>query len=156
MKEQNYQNIVDFLILAKKKTYASFNGQNRILNASDGTVRYEYGDGEFSYVDTYAGTKTFAGMEVVYYRKEAVWAMVYYGGITVPEVKAGEVYTFLKKALGEVTSDAPFRGPESFRLEEYLYENRFEGGFNKFHGDEQISQKKQLVYDLKYSGGTII
>lgn len=156
MQESGSNKLVDFIVMAKKETYASDNRQNLISSDLAGAVRYEYRRGDFQYVDTYSGSRSFAGMEVVYLRKKIIWSMVYYGGIIAEQSEVGQIYTFLKKALGKVDIARPFRGPEKFEIAELSYTNEFQGDVNRFHGTEHIMQNGQPIYDLMYQGGTIL
>lgn len=156
MQGYNDDDLVEFLVAAKRETYASSDQRNRVLSDLNGTVRYEYRKGDFLYVDLYSGTRKFSGMEIVYHNNGIIWSMVYYGGITVPEAEAQQTYAFLKSALVELDREKPFRGPENARFGDYLYTNRCEGDFRRFSGTELILWKEQEIYDLKYQGGMII
>ena len=70
----------DFLIKAKKATYANANVE-KVAASRHGSNDYEYSDNEMTYHDTYFGGTNFIGEEVVYEgsSKKPIWGMNYYG-----------------------------------------------------------------------------
>ena len=71
-------NIEDFLIEAKKQTYANSSAE-RILNTRLNSKDYEYQKDNMIYHDTYFGGTRFIGEEVVYIDNQTYWAMNYFG-----------------------------------------------------------------------------
>lgn len=70
--------IKDFLIEAKKQTYANNLGERMAstrLNSKD----YEYKKDNMIYHDSYFGGTRFIGEEVVYIDNKTYWSMNYYG-----------------------------------------------------------------------------
>uniref|UniRef100_UPI00403F159F DUF5680 domain-containing protein n=1 Tax=Geobacillus sp. FSL W8-0026 TaxID=2954597 RepID=UPI00403F159F len=66
-----------------------------------------------------------------------------------------EVYSFLRKAMRNVSADNPFRGPKEFVEGDYIYRDSNKGELGKFVGKETISFANEVVYSLHYSGGFI-
>lgn len=71
------QEIVDFLIKAKKSTYAS-NG-DPIKSSRPCSIDLSYSQGKFMYYDSYFGTNPFIGEELLLVASNAVWSMNYIG-----------------------------------------------------------------------------
>ena len=145
--------IEEFIARAKRNTYASGEGKEKNPKV-EGSVELFYRSGKYSYRDIYFGGKYFNGIETIYLNEKPVWGMVYSGGIT--GGNAGQVYEFLKKCLYLVDEEAPFRGPKSYNNGEFYYSNQYEGDFDHFIGYENIEMLDDLVYELHYSGGSII
>ena len=142
----------DFLVRAKKSTYASRGeGNEEILE--DGTKRLIHSEDGFEYVDQYKGFNPFEGDEVVSQNGEIIWRMHYQGGAETQIVPINRIYEFLKTALSGVSKEKPFRGPEEFEEGLFLYTNEIEGDLRKFNGIEKIFFEGQQVYDLIYHGG---
>ncbi|MGE5386879.1 MAG: DUF5680 domain-containing protein [Betaproteobacteria bacterium] len=150
--------LLDFLVAAKRATYAAAgdNASNTALLA--GTKQLEYGAGGFFYRDIYAGLLMFAGQEIVYFRDTPLWSMTYCGGTlpTADMAEARDIYAFLRQALCRVTRAHPFRGPRRFGEAEFLYTNAIQGNIERFHGIEHITTRNTLCYELHYSGGLLI
>lgn len=139
------ENLAEFLVKAKKNTYAS------------GTKNREFSEGEFEYSDMYYGYRQFAGQEVVKYEGKTIWVMNYCGGMhTGYEELASETYDFLRKALSEVEVAIPLRGPEEFADGEFEYQNACAGTLECFSEWELIKYKGDEIYSLSYHGGLII
>lgn len=149
--------IKDFLIEAKKQTYANNLGERMAstrLNSKD----YEYKKDNMIYHDTYFGGTRFIGEEVVYIDNKTYWAMNYYG-VTLDETLGEETMdNALRPALmlvGEDVSVIPVRGPKEFINGEYKYTFKVEGDLNCFNGVETIYKNDVKMYELKCSGGLI-
>jgi len=134
------EKIIEFLIEAKKATYA----------AGDGELSYEKDD--LSYIDSYVGDKQFAGQEIVSENDEPVWAMNYAGRV----IGGGFSGDFLKEALSEVSAERPFRGPEEYASGDYLYKCEFNGDFEWFDGYEEIYLGGLMIYECLFHGGSIL
>lgn len=149
--------IKDFLIEAKKQTYANNLGERMAstrLNSKD----YEYKKDNMIYHDTYFGGTRFIGEEVVYIDNKTYWAMNYYG-VTLDETLGEETMdNALRPALMLVGNDVsviPVRGPKEFINGEYKYTFKVEGDLNCFNGVETIYKNDVKIYELKCSGGLI-
>ena len=71
--------LIEFLIEAKKQTYANSNAPKEAPSRL-GSHDYEYSNGKLTYHDTYFGGTKFMGEEVVYDDDSIpFWGMNYYG-----------------------------------------------------------------------------
>ena len=144
--------IIDFIVEAKKKTYASASSfdaarvDSTRLASSD--LAYEAGD--FKYWDTYVGNSHFSGTEVVWYKEVPVWAMNYSGRLI-----TGQLGNFLTDSLSRVSVEMPYRGPAFYRDGKYTYVNLVSGEFSWFNGVEKIYYDGELIYELVYHGGLV-
>lgn len=149
--------IKDFLIEAKKQTYANNLGE-RIASTRLNSKDYEYKKDNMIYHDTYFGGTRFIGEEVVYIDNKTYWAMNYYG-VTLDETLGEETMdNALRPALMLVGNDVnviPVRGPKEFINGEYKYTFKVEGDLNCFNGVETIYKNDVKIYELKCSGGLI-
>lgn len=143
-----------FLIRAKKNTYAS-GEKPKILE--DDFEEFVYEEAEFKYRDRYRAQdpKPFGGEEVVWHKGKIAWMMNYYGYVTSKEMGSNDVYGFLRKAMGHVTEDRPFRGPSEFKEGDFTYLDKSEGDIDNFKGTEIILYKGKEVYRLEYHGGAL-
>lgn len=144
----------DFLLEAKRNTYASEFPQVASEPFLESSKQLQYSRDEFLYRDIYFGSEQFSGIEVVYVEKTPVWTMVYSGGILAP-ADSREVFSFLKSALRSASTDFPVRGPRIFREGDLTYENTYQGTIDKFLGQEHIMIKDSETYFLRYNGGLI-
>jgi len=149
---KNYDSnvLVDFLILAKKKTYAG-NGQEQEISSRPKSHDLIFENDDYKYIDTYLGGERFIGEEAVFKNNIPVWAMNY-SGIEINEKFSG---SFLKEALSNVPNDRPFRGPEIFKDGDYLYICKINGDFFRFEGKEEIYMQDEKVYECVFHGGII-
>jgi len=121
-----------------------------------GSNDFEYESGDWLYHDTYFGARDFIGEEIVYYKKERVWGLNYYGFILDPSYHEDAVYEFLKEAMREDSRDLmPTRGPAHYAKGDWAYENEAEGDLARFHGEERILHKGAGGYRCWHHGGLI-
>lgn len=141
---------VDFLVVAKRRTYGSGSEPRRL---DDGSKEYLVTMDEYTYRDRYFGGNPFIGEEVVFRDGNPVWSMNYYGKATgrTPD----EVFGFLGGALGLVERNKPFRGPEKYADGPWSYSMISRGGINSFWGEEEIQYEGIRVYWLRFHGGEI-
>ena len=147
--------LIEFLKIAKKKTYASFFSKPKIR---EGKVKeHNIRLGNFKYIDTYFGDLKFNGKEIVFLDEFLIWEMRYIGRILDKNYYFlhKKIYYFLKMALKQLPEDFPVRGPKNFNLGKYRYENNWNGNLNNFKGVEKIFYKKKIVYILEYCGGKV-
>ena len=143
-----------FLVKAKTSTYASEGeGGEEIL--ADGSKELTFQENEFKYRDRYLGFNPFIGEEIVWHGDRVVWAMNYYGTVFDEVVSAEQVYRFLGKAMRQVEEDRPFRGPRSFKEQDFEYMDESKGTVEGFVGIERILHKGQEIYRLDYHRGSI-
>ncbi len=145
--------LVDFLLKAKRGTYASQGEGGERVRSADGGRELGYREGAWEYHDLYYGTNPFCGRELVRRDGELIWAMTYYGCVTDQQSSPEDVYRFLKAAMMNVAADRPFRGPANYVHGEWSYRDSSEGTVDMFSGTEIISHAGRDVYELRYSGG---
>ncbi len=150
-------NLLEFLIEAKKQTYANEDVKKQ-ESSRKGSYDYEYSDGNMLYHDTYFGGTNFMGEEVVYDNLDTpIWGMNYYG-VTLDETLSEEVIDkALRPALMQVGSDyvIPVRGPKEYINGEYKHTFDVSGNLDYFEGEESIYKSDKKVYILKCHGGII-
>lgn len=141
--------MVNFLIRAKKNTYAAKAPEILPSRPASHDLRYEAG--EYLYIDTYLGASRFAGEEAVWHQGRPVYAMNYVGRVT------GEGFSgdFLKAALMRVPEDKPFRGPALYEDGAFVYRCQVEGDTAFFSGKEDIYKEDALIYTCLFHGGAI-
>ena len=141
--------IIDFIVRAKKNTYANF-GAGKVAPSRVGSTDLAYEAGEFKYLDTYVGDSYFSGSEVVYRKELPIWSMNYNGRLF-----TGQLGNFLTKVLTQVSEKMPYRGPSFYQDGKYTYVNSVSGEFNWFQGAEKIYYEGELIYELVYHGGWV-
>lgn len=148
------KNLCQFLVKAKKATYASEDASLGIKER-DGSTTLIYKQGNWKYQDNFFGGEPFGGREVVFYKEKPIYMMVYYGWVVkkVPNLK--KVYVFLQKALAKIPKDQPYRGPKELKENKLRYENNFQGKVVNFSGKETIYQNGKKIYQAKYIGGLV-
>lgn len=145
---------VDFLIKAKKNTYAS-SGEGGELKLDDGSRELIYEEEGWRYRDRYFGFNPFLGEEAVWKDGKIFWGMNYYGEITDTEVDQEQLYGFLKRALGLVSANSPYRGLDGFEEGDWAYKEKDTGSAGSFFGEEKIYLSGREVYKLVFNGGLI-
>ena len=146
-------NLAQFLVEAKKKTYASEEANKKINE--DGSNELLFRKDNLIYKDKYYGADPFIGEEVVLEDNKVIWVMNYYGEVISSDADVKNVYAFLKKAMSQVNEDKPFRGPAEYTEGDYKYLNSNEGDINNFSGSEKIFYKNKNVYKLIYHGCSV-
>ena len=154
----NKEELYEFLIEAKKQTYANANVK-KADSSRKGSKDYHYQKDKMIYHDTYFGGTKFMGEEVVYYIDETpIWGMNYYG-ITIDETLSEEAMDNALlpalMAVGEDKNVIPVRGPKNYKNGEYEYSFLVKGDLDCFEGTETIYKGKTKVYELKCHGGII-
>jgi len=155
MEEINILELAKFLVKAKTNTYAK-EGENNEIKLEDGSNNFTFRKGNLTYKDKYFGFNPFSGQEVVLKDSKPIWSMNYYGKIISNIVNQKKIYEFLMKAMMLVKEDRPFRGPNEFKEENFIYKDKSEGDINYFSGAERILYKGKEVYVLLYHGGVIL
>ena len=147
--------LIEFVVKAKLNSYAGSGGIGDRLG-NDGSKEFTYREGPYSYRDQYFGFNPFIGEEIIWKDDEPVWGMNFYGRVKHRDLTdAKEIYSFLRKALQQVSRDYPYRGPRTFSEGKWRYSNEPAGGVDNFSGNEKIHYNNQEVYSLNYSGGAI-
>src|SRR3989338_8031538 len=143
--------LVDFIVKAKKQTYASGKPARKL---EDGFEEFFYEEGDYKYRDRYHARdpKPFGGEEVIWQNGKAIWMMNYYGFMLSSKVDSKKVYEFLRKAMSLVEKRRPFRGPSTFKEGDFAYFDETEGDVSRFSGTEKILFQGKEVYRLEYHG----
>ena len=141
--------IVDFLIRAKRATYAGKGAETASSRIKSHDLVYREDD--LMYYDTYLGGEKFAGEEALWIADVPYWSMNYVGRVT------GSPFSgdLLKEALLHVPEDAPYRGPAQYEKGDYTYSCSVEGEFDWFQGKESITYQGRLIYECYFHGGMI-
>lgn len=141
--------IIDFLIRAKKATYAGKGAETE--PSRTGSHDLIYREDDLMYYDTYLGGEKFAGEEALWINDIPYWSMNYVGRVT------GDNFSgdFLKEALLNVPREIPFRGPLEYLNGDYRYDCTIDGSFDWFQGRETISYKGSEIYECYFHGGLI-
>ena len=141
--------IIEFLIRAKKATYAGKGAET--ASSRTGSHDLVYKEDDLMYYDTYLGGNKFAGEEALWISDKPYWSMNYVGRVT------GDNFSgdFLKEALLRVPEDKPFRGPENYKNGDYEFNCIVTGEFEWFQGYETISYKGEQIYECYFHGGMI-
>ena len=157
LKEQELIDLQNFLIEAKKETYA--NGTvEKAKSTRRGSSYYEYKNDKYSYHDTYFGGTDFQGQEVVYQQEDTpIWGMIYYGRTLDESLSEEAMDNALRPALMQVGEDdtIPIRGPKEFENQGYKYTFEVTGDLTNFEGEETIEKEGKKIYTLKCHGGMI-
>ena len=142
-----------FIVRAHRNGYATGGAESGDDPDAGKILRYE--DGAFRYLDRYYGSRSFVGLETVFYDDVPVWGMHYHGSPTNEAVDHDPVYVVLRSALAAVSDESPFRGPRTFDRDGYRYQTEFEGTIRRFSGTETIESGEEVVYRGRYSGCVI-
>lgn len=140
----------DFLVRAKRATYAAHGAESEPSRPNSHDLRYEEENG-WLYIDSYVGSSRFAGEEAVFCDGRPVWAMNYCGRV----VGEGFSGAFLKASLMRVTAEAPYRGPIEYQDGPNLYCNASAGDIDWFFGREEIYVSGKSVFECVYHGGVV-
>ncbi|MDR2600395.1 MAG: DUF5680 domain-containing protein [Oscillospiraceae bacterium] len=144
------KNVIEFLIKAKKATYAGKGG--KIDSTRPNSRDLQYSEGKLKYIDTYLGGSKFAGEEALWENNVPFWSMNYIGRV-IGDNFSGD---FLKEALLNVPEEYPFRGPSEYKNGDYTYHCKINGNFNWFNGTEEIYFKNTKIYECIFHGGEIV
>lgn len=145
--------LLNFIVKAKKKTYASVNSIPK--KTKDGGKTFIIKDGDFVYRDKYFGNLIDCGQERVYFKGKVIWVMSYRGGIIKKENLHKEAFNFLKKCISKIPKEFPARGPRSFSDGKFRYENKWKGNIFGFTGEENIYFAGEKICFRNYLGGLI-
>jgi hypothetical protein len=154
----NHEQFTNFLVEAKRNTYASQGDDATVQPVLNGSKQLEYRSGDYFYRDIYFGSAFFIGQETVEFENHPIWSMVYSGGVIIPNSNwdiIGPIYGFLRQALRLVDTKSIYRGPNYFESDNYIFKNEYEGTLECFHGKEVILMDGQKVYELHYNGGLV-
>lgn len=148
------QSLCDFLILAKKNTYASDALKTPSKCLLSKNYCFEWAD--FRYEDQYFGEITDVGEEIVWYQGIPIWGMGYRGGVHKSyQSETESAYQFLKQALRQPEVTFPIRGPRQIQNNIYRYVNQPNGNILDFTGKETIFRGDIEICYRRYVGGLI-
>ena len=143
-----------FIVKAKAATYVG--DGKKSLSYRPGSLDLQYHDDPFIYLDSYFGGTDFLGQEVVYFHKEPVWVMNYYGYILKPDlITAAQAGQIIKLSLTKLYQQGRFLGGFEYIAGDYTYTDTNQGDFTHFTGQEYISRDSLRVYELVYHGGLV-
>ncbi len=145
-------NLIDFIVDAKKISYASGNESIRL---EKGIKEYSFNSNDFSYKDTYFANLIDAGQEVVWFKDLPIWVMLYRGGMVNNDSISRECFSFLEKAISNLSKNFPTRGPAKFEDFPFSYYNVNQGDIFNFFGTEYIYLNSVLIYTKNYIGGLV-
>lgn len=152
--DRGIRQAVDFLLRAKRQTYAGNGGEEK-EPCRPGTHDFRYEEEDYFYLDTYLGGRLFTGEEAVWQKREKaavpIWSMNYSGRTLADSFDTG----FLKEALGLVDEKKPFRGPALYRKGEYLYHCSSCSSLEWFQGQEEIYYGTIKIYECVFHGGAV-
>ena len=149
MNEKSVQEITEFLITAKKATYAGKGAET--VSSRPKSHDLIYSDGDYMYYDTYLGGDEFVGEEALWINGNPYWSMNYAGRVTGNNFSGD----FLKEALLNVPFDKPYRGPAAYSNGDYTYKCEVNGNFEWFQGHEVILFNDTEIYDCYFHGSII-
>ncbi len=144
------QALIEFLIRAKRATYAGEGAPSAPSRPASHDLTYC--EGNLSYIDTYIGTRCFAGEEALWRDGVPIWAMNYSGRV----IGDGFSGDFLKECLLLVPPNMPFRGPPTHCSGGYEYRCEVQGSTDWFVGQETIAKDAVVVYECLFHGGHIL
>jgi len=150
----NSKKLCQFLVTAKKNTYAAGN-ERLIIREKDRSKTLTYKEGDWQYNDNHFGGEPYGGREVVFFKGNPVYIMVFYGQVSKKISPPRKIYRFLQKALQSIPADKPFRGPKNLKDGHLRYENSYRGTIKDFSGVEKIFLKGKKVYQAFYAGGLV-
>jgi hypothetical protein len=150
VKPVNLESLKEFLCNARRNTYAASSTpiDNPRLSAS---IQLEFQKGDYFYRDIYfSGDKGVVGQEIIYQNLKPVWGMNYI------EFKIVEMNTnFLKESLLKLFDKCRLGQVCEYEKRELKYQDKGEGNFEKFSGEEKIFSEGKNIYKLNYQGGLI-
>jgi hypothetical protein len=154
MKDFSLNQLLEFIVRAKAVTYV---GDGEVsLSYRPGSYDLQYTKGDFAYLDSYFGTEDFIGQEVVYFRKNPIWVMNYYGRLLEPDlITAAKIGQVIRESLTQLYKEDRFLGGFEFEAGEYKYVDTNQGYVASFTGAEWIMSGEVKVYELVYHGGLV-
>lgn len=141
--------LTTFIVKAKKSTYA--NNQNKINSLRENAHDYTFQENEYKYYDSFFGSSSFSGQEIVYKNNKVCWSMNYYGKV-LQDYFNGD---FLKEVLLQVSEERPYRGAEIYSKGEFVYVSNVTGDITFFKGNETIYYRLQKIYEGWFHGGAM-
>lgn len=148
------ENLHDFIVKAKSKTYAAKGPKSLAYRPDSHDLQYQ--EGAFAYLDSYFGGTDFLGQEVVYFEGKAMWVMNYYGRITDPtHLSAAQAGSIIMESLSTLYENGRFLGGYEHQTDVGNYVDSNTGDLTSFQGVEWIEVQGQKAYELVYHGGLV-
>jgi hypothetical protein len=152
--QADLQALEAFIVRAKARTYVG--GGQKLLPYRLGSKDLQMVEGDWAYHDSYFGEADFAGQEVVYFRRQPVWCMNYFGRILRPDlITAAEAGRMIMDSLSRMYAEGRFLGGFSYDRGDLVYTDTSQGDVTWFTGREWITRDGQVAYELIYHGGLI-
>jgi hypothetical protein len=143
-----------FIVRAKAATYVG--GGAKIQSCRPASHDLQFADGDWTYLDSYFGGTDFIGEEAIWYTRNPVWVMNYYGYILKPElITPAQAGQMIKASLSRMYTENRFLGGFQHSEEGFTYFDISEGEFTRFTGREWIQRDGIKVYELVYHGGLV-
>lgn len=148
----NKQQLEEFLLRARAKTYAGATGKAKPL--LPGSVQYEYAEGDYTYRDVYfIGNGVFPGLETIYFNDKPVWSMSYYGNFSgLTEEQADKM---LRTALQDNWQTTRTYTQVKKDYGNFAYSCDGQGDMDELSGTEEITVGDNTVFYFYYAGGFI-
>lgn len=144
--------LTDKLLDFRTKTYAA--GTGKVEPALNGSIQYEYTDGDWLYRDVYfIGNGIFPGLETVYYQEKPVWSMSYFGNFS--KMSEDQADTMLRPALMDLWQETRIFNNIEKDFGTFKYKCNGQGTIDELSGTEEIFIGNDRVYFLYYAGGFI-
>lgn len=142
----------NFIVEAKQN---SSSGDNKQVASSKPTSKdYTFKKYDYYYLDSHIGRQNFIGQEIIWKDEKSFWGMNYAGKLLTNDVPTGFT-SFLNDALSQVTSEAPYRGPKSYRTSDFEYQCSWSGEVDSFKGEEIVLFQGTPIFKLDFHGGTL-
>jgi hypothetical protein len=146
-----------FIIKAKAKGWVGEGRHDqRAALSKTGSSEVTFAEGDWHYRETLVGFSDFCGQEIVSYKGEPVWSMVYYGYLLdESRCTAAQAVAVLREALGAMYTQHRFLGGFVYHVGEFDYRDVSTGDFLRFRGTEEILLEGIPAYQLTYCGGNV-
>lgn len=145
----NEEQLKEFLIRAKRATYAGHGAETASCRPASHDLRYA--EDELMYYDSYLGGGRFSGEEALWRDNIPLWCMNYTGRV-IGENFSGD---FLKEALFNPPAELPLRGPALYEKDGYTYRSKVSGDMEWFEGREEILLDGVVIYECLFHGGAV-
>lgn len=143
-----------FIVQAKTATYVG--GGQKLLPYRLGSKDLQFFDADWAYHDCYLGNSDFLGQEVVYFQRQPVWAMNYYGRILRDDqITAAEAGRMIMVSLSRLYLEGRFLGGFRHVAGDLTYTDTSQGDVRSCAGQEWIERNGVRVYELVYHGGLV-
>lgn len=150
----NLNDLRSFIIESTRHGYAA-EGEAGKKQENDNSKTFVYEKDDWKSHDNYFGGEPFGGRVVVFFKSKPVWMMVYYGSVGKDITNFTKIYEVLQKALLNAPEKNPYRGPESYKEDDFEYTNKWLGEIDNFSGEEVIGHQDVEIYRAKYIGGLV-